>query len=137
MPALGLNWRLKVWIGQREESDCGLACLAMTARVLGRILSLDDLRQRVQLGPAGLNLLELKRLAEAVGLRWQAIRVEPERLREVNLPAIAHLGDGHYVVAFDRGAEVVIVGDPASGVTTINEMSFSRSWSGHLLLVQL
>lgn len=135
LPALGLNWRHKVWIGQREEADCGLACLAMTARVLGRILSLDDLRQRVQLGPAGLNLLELKRLAEAVGLRGQAIRVEPERLGEVNLPAIAHLRDGHYVVAFDRSAEGVIIGDPASGVTTIHENSFSHSWSGNLLLI--
>lgn len=135
LPALGLNWRHKVWIGQREEADCGLACLAMTARVLGQTITVEDLRRRVELCPAGLNVLELKRLAESVGLRAQAVRLEPERLGEVHLPAIAHLSDGHYVVAFDYGEEGVLIGDPASGVSLINVKSFARSWSGNLLLI--
>ena len=33
-----------VWVGQRDESDCGLASLAMIARYHGAEVSLEDLR---------------------------------------------------------------------------------------------
>lgn len=136
LPTLARNWRLQVWVGQREEADCGLACLAMIARLLRRETVLEDLRGNVQLGTEGLSLLELEHLAATLGLCAQAVRVDPQRLAEVQLPAIAHQKNGHYVVLFDRESTGLTIGDPASGIATAGEAVFAASWSGNLLLVR-
>lgn len=124
------------FVGQAEAADCGLAALAMAARVLNKEFSLHELRQRVPIGQHGLNLLELQSAAAGLGLRAQAVRIRPEQLEHVALPAIAHQEGGHYVVVFERGLDGCwIVGDPASSIQRLTPEAFAKSWTGNLLLV--
>jgi len=82
-----------------------------------------------------MNLLDLQRAALALGLAASAIRIGPHRLSDVTLPAIAHLTGGHYVTIFESGANSVVIGDPAVGILTWDRATFSRVWSGNLLLL--
>jgi CRP-like cAMP-binding protein len=123
-----------VWVPQLEETDCGLASLAMVSLRLGVPVSVEQLRQKVVPGPKGLSLQQLHELAGEIGLRCQAVRVSADRLGQVNLPAVAHLSGGHYVVLHEMGETGVVIGDPASGIVTWNMAFLSRCYTGSLLL---
>ena len=122
------------WVGQREAADCGVAALAMVARYAGMDVTLPALRARVAVGERGATLLELHRAAADLGFRSRAVRVSPDRLGQVALPAIAARTDGHYVVLFALTGENVLVGDPAEGVRAVSVAAFRKVWAGDLLL---
>jgi ABC-type bacteriocin/lantibiotic exporter with double-glycine peptidase domain len=124
----------RVWVGQQELADCGLASLAMIARSRGRRVTVEDLRAHAPPSERGLSLLELERVARGLGLPCRAVRVAGARLGEVTLPALAHLEEGHYVVVYEQGAGVIALGDPACGLVTLSRGEFLRRYSGHLLL---
>jgi ATP-binding cassette subfamily B protein RaxB len=135
-PKVSTIRRKYAWVGQREEADCGVAALAMVARFHGLGVELDQLRGLVRVGDRGASLTDLQQAGTALGLRCLAARVEPGRLGQVRLPAIAHLRTGHYVVLYEVGAIGVLAGDPATGVVRLSLVSFAADWSGNLLLVQ-
>jgi len=123
-----------VWVPQLENSDCGLAALAMVGLRFGTKVSVEELRRKAVPGPEGLSIQQLRQLADEIGLSCHSVRVSVDRLGQVNLPAIAHLNDGHYVVFHELGAGGVVVGDPATGIVTWNLDLLIRSFSGVLLL---
>jgi ABC-type bacteriocin/lantibiotic exporter with double-glycine peptidase domain len=123
------------WVGQKEIADCGVAALAMVARFHGLAVSLPQLRQVIDVQDHGTSLLELQRAAESLAFRTTAVRIGAEQLLEAHLPAIAHLGGGHYVVIYGLGPEGFIVGDPAVGVVPMSPAAFQQSWTHQLLLL--
>jgi RNA polymerase sigma factor (sigma-70 family) len=127
--------RPHAWVAQEGATDCGLACLAMVARSHGLDVSLAQVRQRLQPGTRGSNLLELQRAAEGLGLRARAVRIGPDHLESLALPAVAHLTDGHYVVVYGVNTSEIVAGDPATGIVTLKAGAFRHGWSGHALLV--
>jgi ABC-type bacteriocin/lantibiotic exporter with double-glycine peptidase domain len=122
------------WVPQIGLADCGLAALAMVGHRLGVKLSVQDLWAETPPGPEGLSLRQLQKLAAAHGLECQGARVPLERLSQVPLPAVAHLSDGHYIVLHELCDAGVVVGDPATGVTTWSVESLARCASGALLV---
>ena len=123
-----------VWVPQLGLADCGLAALAMVGLRFGAKVSIEELRARVAPGSEGLALGQLQQLGMDYNLPCQAVRVSVERLRQVNLPAIAHLRDGHYVVLHELGEAGIVVGDPAAGIVTWSATYLSDRYSGALLL---
>ena len=88
----------------------------------------------MEVGEHGARLLDLQQAAVALGLTCHAARVDPSRLGEVALPAVAHLSEGHYVAVYAAGSAGVVVGDPASAVVTWSAAFFRQCCSGHLLV---
>jgi RNA polymerase sigma-70 factor (ECF subfamily) len=122
------------WVGQEQEADCGLACLAMVARHHGLAVTVEQLRERLPPGSRGVSLLELQRLAETLGLPGTAVRIGPAQWGQVRLPAVVHLEQGHFVVLFGLDGGGALVGDPATGVLRENPASFHRRHSGRVLV---
>ena len=125
-----------VWVPQREKADCGLAALAMVALRSGVRVGVEELRRKAAPGAEGLSLKQPRLLAGEIGLPRQSARVSVDRLGQVGLPVIAHLGDGHYVVLHELGPGGVVVGDPATGIATWSRELLTRSCSGSLLLFE-
>jgi CRP-like cAMP-binding protein len=123
-----------VWVPQLEETDCGLASLAMVGLRLGVQVGVDELRRKTLPGPQGLSLQQLGDLAERIGLPCRAVRVSADRLGQVKFPAVAHLNDGHYVVLHEMRENAVVIGDPASGIVTWDLAFLARRYSGCLVL---
>ncbi|MCE9568095.1 MAG: cyclic nucleotide-binding domain-containing protein [Planctomycetes bacterium] len=123
-----------VWVPQLEETDCGLASLAMVGLRLGVQISVEQLRQKITPDPQGLSLQQLGSLATAIGLSWRAVRVSAARLGQVTFPAIAHLNGGHYVVLHELSEAGIVIGDPASGVVTWKVELFAQCYTGSLVL---
>jgi len=124
------------WIRQERAEECGLEALAMVARYHGLTLGVADFRRLVALDSRGVNVSDLATAAGRVGLRANAVRVCPEFLSAITLPAVAHLRVGHFVTVFECGPASVTIGDPARGVVTRPLTAFFREWSGVVLLLQ-
>jgi CRP-like cAMP-binding protein/predicted double-glycine peptidase len=124
-----------VWIGQREEADCGVAALAMVARFHGLESDVDGLRRQIEVGTEGASLVQLQRAGAALGLRCLAAQVDVQRLGQVRLPTIAHLRSRHYVVVCAVTEDHVVVGDPATGVVRLSPAVFAQAYSGKVLVV--
>jgi len=100
---------------QSEQSECGLACLAMIAGHHGRSIDLPSLRQRSGDAGRGIGLRELMQVAAGLGLHARPLRLEPEELAELRCPAILHWDLDHYVVLERVGRRGITILDPARG----------------------
>jgi CRP-like cAMP-binding protein len=134
LPQVPARPEAHVWVPQLGPSDCGLASLAMVGLRCGIPVTVEELRAKATPGPQGLSLRQLQQLALALDLPCQPVRVSADRLRQVSLPALAHLRDGHYVVLHEVGETGVVVGDPAAGIVTWHVDFLAQCYSGSLLL---
>jgi hypothetical protein len=124
------------WIGQKAASDCGAASLAMIAHYFEVGITPDEVRSRVTVGSKGLTLNEMLQAARRLAISGQAVRISPAQLGYVQVPAIAHLTSGHYVVLFRIDQNGILVGDPATGLVTLGVAHFLAGFSGYLLLLR-
>jgi ABC-type bacteriocin/lantibiotic exporter with double-glycine peptidase domain len=114
-------------VRQRQETDCGLAALAMVAGAWGRRWSVADLTSQLPPTERGVKLGALRDLARARGLDAYAIKGNAHDLEhELSLGRPVVLG---LFLPFDRGHnashyEVAVAMDPRDGtVVTIDPAS--------------
>lgn len=120
-------------VRQQRRSDCGPAALKMVLDHWDiEDTTLSALEIATGTGPDGTSLLALKRAAEERGLTSQGLRLPVQRLREIPLPAIAHVHGDHFVVIRSAGDELVI-DDPSLGRLRMSSRTFERSWDGVVL----
>lgn len=94
-------WSRATVVRQGHPSECGLACIAMLLAYHGQSISLSDLRRRLALSNRGMTLAQLVSAADQMDLQTRALRIEIDEVRNLRLPAIAHV-DGNHFVVLDR-----------------------------------
>ena len=100
---------------QSEQSECGLACLAMIASHHGRHIDLPALRQRSGDAGRGIGLRELMQVAGGLGFHARPLRLEPDELGDLRCPVILHWDLDHYVVLERVHRRGITILDPARG----------------------
>ena len=113
---------------QKQQSDCGLAALAMVAGAWGRHWSIDDLAHRIPPGKHGVKLGVLRDLARERGLAAFAIKATRDDLAHelaakrpvmlgLMLPHDRNRNRSHYevAIALDTRDGTLITIDPATG----------------------
>ncbi len=115
---------------QAEQSECGLACLAMALNFHGHRIDINTLRARMGATQQGLTLKALMQLAERLELGARPLRLEPAELGKLQLPAILHWDMNHFVVlkAVRRGK--VVVHDPALGEVSHDLKALAARFTG-------
>ena len=83
---------------QSEASECGLACLAMIASFYGHRTDLNTLRRQHLISLNGTTLQALIEIARHLNLTSRAVRLEPEELAQLKMPAILHWDMNYFVV---------------------------------------
>jgi len=132
---MSINARRKLSL-QRDETDCGPACLASLAEHYGLSSSVAAIRDLAGTDQDGTTLLGLAEAADSIGLLATGFSADIEALHELTLPAIAHWGENHYVVVWELNGKSVAIGDPAEGLKTISVTEFQQNWSGYMLVLQ-
>jgi ATP-binding cassette subfamily B protein RaxB len=110
-------------VRQAETTECGHACLTMIACWFGHHIDLVSLRLHQATSGHGASVHALAKLAEQFELRARALRLEPEDLRSVKLPAILHWDMNHFVVLKSIGRRGAVLHDPAQGVLSTSRRS--------------
>lgn len=102
-------------IYQAERGECGLACMAMVLSFFGKKIDISSLRKEFMLSSRGVVLKDLLSVASKLGLNTRALRIEPEDLNSLQLPAILHWNMNHFVVLKSVNRLGVHIYDPAVG----------------------
>src|SRR5262249_1933889 len=99
---------------QLSGSDCGAACLAMILRYYQKHVSINRLRDLVNVSRDGASLHSLAEGAEALGFRARGLRADYEHLKKLEMPAVVHWENFHYVVLYEVCPDRVVIADPAA-----------------------
>lgn len=115
---------------QASSAECGLASLAMTASAHGLNLSLAELRHRFPLSLKGAKLNHIISIAQQLGLKARALRLDLDDLSKLKLPCILHWDLNHFVVLDKVGASKVTILDPAIGKRVLSLAEVSDHFTG-------
>ncbi|MHA6845365.1 peptidase domain-containing ABC transporter [Ralstonia syzygii] len=115
---------------QMEQTECGLAALAMIASYHGHRLNLADLRQRFPISRKGMTLQNMLRVAVALKLECRPLRLEMEHVRQLALPCVLHWDRNHFVVLASVCARTLTIHDPAVGIRTFGWREFGKHFTG-------
>lgn len=130
----GPRWRAFPFIAQIDQMDCAAACLAMICRHYGGQQRLSRLRELCHTGQDGTGLMDLCAAATELGLAARALKISPQNLPAMPLPAICHWQGKHWVVVYAIDDRHVWIADPAAGKRKITHAEFIANWSGYSAL---
>jgi ATP-binding cassette, subfamily B, bacterial CvaB/MchF/RaxB len=115
---------------QTEASECGLACLAMVASYYGHRIDLNTLRRQHPISLNGVTLRSVIEIARHLHFTTRAVRLEPEDLRQLKLPAILHWDMNHFVVLKSVKRRGLVLHDPAFGEKFVSWRETSKHLTG-------
>lgn len=133
-------------VQQQTDFSCGAAALAtLLNEAYGWDFSEEQVIEGMLTGAdpqlvqqMGFSMLDMKRYAEAMGLRARGYRLQPEQLAEVKVPSIVLLdvrGYKHFVVMQVSTDDWVYVGDPVLGHQKMSLEEFAMGWNGIVFAV--
>jgi len=121
---------------QRDNMDCGIACIKMITNYYGKNFTDSILREKTYITRDGASLLGIKDALFSVGIEGMCVKINIEELKENKniLPAILHWNSNHFVILykisknFFTGKYRYTIADPAHGMITLSEKNFMHSW---------
>lgn len=113
---------------QMDMMDCGATCLRMVFKYYGKQVSIHKIRKLCQTTKNGVNLLGISEAAEKLGFRTYGVRLSLDQLNQIELPAILHWNQNHFVVLYKIKRGRYYISDPASGLISYDEREFTKNW---------
>ena len=125
---------------QRDETDCGPACVLTVAKQYKSNFSVAKLRDVMGTDKNGTNIVGILKGLEYSGVDSKAVKVEDRKIdNSVSFPLIAHIQTKenllHYVVVHNVTKKSIIISDPAIGIKKYTHEKFSEIWTGILILI--
>jgi len=129
----------KIFIRQRDQSDCGVACLSMVIRYFGGEVRMERLRELSGTNKQGTTLLGLYQSAEKTGLVAGAFEADIPHLKKLDKPSILHVTKNnhlqHYMVCYGYQNGSFLIADPADSVKKMTQDELESIWKSRALLV--
>lgn len=113
---------------QADQMDCGPTCLRMIAKYYGKNFSLNRLREISGINREGVSLLGISEAAEKIGFRTMGSRLTIEQLSEIELPAILHWNQNHFVVFYKIKRGKYYIADPGKGMVEFTLSELNQRW---------
>jgi ATP-binding cassette subfamily B protein len=131
---------MSIKIKQHDITDCGAACLASVSSHYNLKIPIARIRQWAGTDKKGTNAWGLIKAAEKLGFSAKGVKGEIEAMKEVPLPAIAHVIVKkvlqHYVVVYKFTKDYVEIMDPGDGLMhRKTHAEFAEEWTGVLILL--
>ncbi len=121
---------------QMETTECGAAALGMVLAYYGRWVPLEELRVACGVSRDGSRASYLVKAARGYGLDAKGVRLEPDKLAELTLPAILYWSFDHFVVLEAVTAKGLRINDPARGPRLASWDEADRCFTGVALDVR-
>lgn len=115
--------------------DTGLACLVLLARFFGLPADPGQLKHQFGESEKPFDQTSVLLAAKHLGLKAGATDTEWSRLPTINLPAIARLTDGQFVIVAKADEERVLIQNPSENrPILLPRQAFEERWDGQLIL---
>jgi len=108
--------------------DCGPTCLRIIAKYYGKSFTLQRLRELSGINRNGVSLLGISHAAEGLGFRTLGNRLTVDKLEEIELPAILHWNQNHFVVLYKIKRGRYYIADPAKDLMVYSKADFMKNW---------
>lgn len=130
----------KIEVRQRDQSDCGPACLASVMSFYGLRISVARIRQEAGTDQKGTSMWGLIKALEYYKFESKGLRGSMDHLSQLPLPFIAHTeqenGMNHYVCVYGIQKKGLRVMDPADGrISRWGRVQFEKRWSGAVVVL--
>ncbi|OEJ99529.1 peptidase domain-containing ABC transporter [Roseivirga misakiensis] len=126
-------------VKQRDQSDCGVACLATILRYFDSEISLERLREISGTTKEGTTLLGLFQAANEIGLKADGFQGRLKDLKSLKNPAILHVIINqelqHYICLFGYRNGKFLISDPAEKIKYLTEQDLTEIWKSKALLL--
>ncbi len=128
-----------VIVRQADLKDCGACCLLSIIKYFDGYIPLETIIQdtfTTRLGTTAFHLIEA---AKKYGFDAVGLKVDPEKIKEMTFPVIAHLQlenqYSHFVVIYryNQVKNTVMLMDPAKGIVNINLAEFCLAWTNVII----
>jgi ATP-binding cassette subfamily B protein len=124
------------FVHQKDQMDCGPACLSMIVKHYGKDIDLQFVREISYITKEGVNLLGISEAAKTLGFDTFASTLTNKQLEENShsLPCIIHWNQNHFVVLYKiqraKFSNKIIykIADPAHGLVNLTKEKFNLSW---------
>lgn len=127
------------FVHQRENKDCGVACLSMIIKYYHGYIGEDTLYDMTFTNKKGTSAYNLIEAAKTIGMKAEGINCEIENLKNIQFPCIAHVlleqKFGHYVVIYDINwkKKELYIGDPARKRIRMSIQNFEKIFTNIIL----
>lgn len=121
---------------QLNAVECGAACLAMIMSYFGRDTSVAECRDACSPGRDGLTARAISKAAKSFGLLVKAYSAEPQALKSLPVPLVAHWEFNHFVVVEKWARDYAFIVDPRNGRSKLTLEEFDASFTGVVLTFQ-
>lgn len=118
---------------QLEAAECGAAALGMILASYGRFLPLETLREQCGISRDGSKASNIVKAARNNGLDAKGIKIEPENIKIIPLPAIAFVDFCHFLVVEGYSETHIYLNDPAGGRRVVTLEAFDAMFTGVIL----
>ena len=118
------------FIPQRDNMDCGPACLAMISMYYSKNYPLEYLRSLSFITKDGVSLLGLKEASSIIGLDSISTKLTTlDLISKLNyFPCILHWNQKHFVVLYKVKEKMFFIADPEFGKIKLTQDKFEKSW---------
>lgn len=136
-----LNKLLRKWsyqppfpvVLQSDETECGLASLAMVFSAMGRTTCIEDLRKDYGSTRGGETIGDLCKFAERYGFRTFPSRSRLDQIDQESLPCILFARGEHFSVLWKIDNNRFSIADPSDGCLLLDSDQFNSYYSGIFL----
>ncbi|MCZ4693795.1 peptidase domain-containing ABC transporter [Ancylomarina euxinus] len=114
---------------QLDGTDCGPSCLKIIAKYYGKDILFSHIRDITFKSKSGVSILGISEAADKIGFRSRAVKLNFEKLKEINTPTIVHWNRNHFVVVYKIKKDKVYISDPAIGLISYSVADFLHCWA--------
>ncbi|MCI2877148.1 peptidase domain-containing ABC transporter [Staphylococcus hominis] len=121
------------FIEQMNQSECGIACVAMISAYHKKHISLVELREYMVNSRDGNSLYDLNNTLKILSFDVRAFKSDIENLKQIYLPAIIYWGNNHFVILDKIKDNKYYIVDPSEGRKTLKINEFKEHYTGYVL----
>lgn len=128
------------FVRQRENKDCGVACLSMIIKYYNGCICEDTLYDMTNTDKKGTSAYNLIKAATNIGFKSEGIKCDDlEQLKDIKFPCVAHVlldkKYGHYVVIYEINwnKKEIYIADPAKKKMMISIKDFEKIFTGIII----
>jgi len=137
---LGLKiFKYNKFIKQKDQSDCGAACLATAANLYNISYPISIIREVAGTNQKGTSAYGLIKAAEEIGFDAKGVKADISDLdNKLKVPIIAHTIENniaHYIVIYKIFKSNLVIFDPEYGLKVIDKQDFKEKWTNLLILL--
>lgn len=119
------------YITQTQKTECGLCCVCMINRYYRNFVTMEELREKLEVGRDGSSFPQLVNLLRNYNFSVKSYNIPAFELRKIVLPAILFWNNNHFVILEAIRKEKYIIVDPAVGRIKVDSREFEEKYTGY------